>query len=635
MDQERAASYTPLRDSPQPAIPPADHCGRRPTKVLTLTILSTIFLVSLLAFIRTQGPRPPTPTTPSTPAEASRGAAQGVSEKNFQVASCDGRQPRFNWSNAMYSWQRTAYHFQPEKNWMNGPLYHMGWYHLFYQYNPDSAVWGNITWGHAVSRDMIHWLYLPFAMVPDHWFDWNGVWSGSATLLPDGGIVMLYTGDTDNYVQVQNLAYPANISDPLLLDWVKYPGNPVMVPPPGIAPKDFRDPTTAWVAPDGNWRVTIGSKVNKTGFSFVFQTTNFTSFQLLDGVLHAVPGTGMWECVDFYPVSTTSSNGLDTSANSPGVKHVLKASLDDTKEDHYALGTYDPVADKWTPDNPKMDVGIGLRVDYGRYYASKTFYDQKKGRRIMWGWMKETDVESDDVAKGWASVQTLPRVVGFDNKTKTNILQWPAEEVEKLRLNQTNFSNVELLPGSVVPLDVGQAAQLDIEAEFEVDKETLKGLEGGGEVEVGYDCVVGGGATGRGTLGPFGLIVLATDSLSELTPVYFYISRAANGNLTTFFCADESRSSKATDVDKRIYGSVVPVLDGVKFSMRLLVDHSIVESFAEGGRTCVTSRIYPTEAIFGATRAFLFNNATTATVTASLKIWEMDSAFIRPFPLHQ
>lgn len=282
----------------------------------------------------------------------------------------------------------------------------MGWYHLFYQYNPDSAVWGNITWGHAVSRDLIHWFHLPFAMVPDQWYDINGVWTGSATLLPDGQIVMLYTGDTIDSVQVQNLAYPANLSDPLLIDWIKYPGNPVLVPPPGIETDEFRDPTTGWLGPDGKWRITIGSRVNETiGVSLVYQTTNFTTYELLEGFLHAVPGTGMWECVDFYPVAINGSLGLDTSANGPDTKHVLKASLDDTKIDHYALGTYDPVTDRWTPDNPKEDVGIGLRVDYGRYYASKTFYDQQKKRRILWGWINETDTEEDDLEKGWASVQ--------------------------------------------------------------------------------------------------------------------------------------------------------------------------------------------------------------------------------------
>lgn len=83
-----------------------------------------------------------------------------------------------------------------------GPLFYKGWYHIFYQYNPESAVWGNIAWGHAVSEDMIHWLHLPSAMEPDNWFDANGVWTGSATILPDGQIVMLYTGSTDKNVQV-------------------------------------------------------------------------------------------------------------------------------------------------------------------------------------------------------------------------------------------------------------------------------------------------------------------------------------------------------------------------------------------------------------------------------------------------
>lgn len=242
-------------------------------------------------------------------------------------------------------------------------------------------------------------------MVPDQWYDINGVWTGSATLLPDGQIMMLYTGDTNASVQVQNLAYPANLSDPLLLDWVKYPGNPVMVPPYGIAYDEFRDPTTAWMGPNNTWRIAIGSTVNETGLALVFETTNFTTFELLEGVMHSVSGTGEWECVDFYPIAANGSNGLDTSANGPGIKHVLKASLDDTKVDVYAIGTYNSTTDKWTPDNPKEDVGIGLRVDYGRYYASKSFYDQNKKRRILWGWINETDTDTDDLEKGWASVQ--------------------------------------------------------------------------------------------------------------------------------------------------------------------------------------------------------------------------------------
>uniref|UniRef100_A0A5B6ZY93 beta-fructofuranosidase n=1 Tax=Davidia involucrata TaxID=16924 RepID=A0A5B6ZY93_DAVIN len=549
-----------------------------------------------------------------------RGVSQGVSSKSS--GPCLGGKPSYPWSNDMLAWQRTAFHFQPTKNWMNdpnGPLYYKGWYHLFYQYNPDGAVWGNIVWGHAISRDLI-------AMFADQWYDINGVWTGSATILPDGQIIMLYTGSTNKTVQVQNLAYPADLSDPLLVDWVKYSGNPVLVPPPDIAIHDFRDPTTAWYTSEGKWRITIGSKVNKTGITLIYDTKDFKSFELLDGTLHAVPGTGMWECVDFYPISETQENGLDTSVNGVGVKHVVKASLDDDKNDYYALGTYNADLIKWIPDDPKVDVGIGMRYDYGRFYASKTFYDENKKRRVLWGWIPETDSERADVKKGWASVQAIPRTILLDRKTGSNILQWPVEEIEKLRVSSREFDKVVMEAGSVMPIDVGTATQLDISAEFEIDKEASEKMN---ETNVMYNCNASGG---RGALGPFGLLVLADKSLSEQTPVYFYVAKGTDGNLKTFFCTDQSRSSEATDIAKPIYGSTVPVLEGEKLTMRILVDHSIVESFAQGGRTCIASRVYPTKAIYGEAKLFLFNNATGANITASLKIWQMNSAYTHSYP---
>lgn len=564
----------------------------------------------------------------------SRGVSSGVSEKslNLLFAGEGGASEAFPWDNSMLSWQRTSFHFQPEKNWMNdpnGPMYYKGWYHFFYQYNPNGAVWGDIVWGHAVSRDMIHWLHLPLAMVADQWYDKQGVWTGSATILPNGEIIMLYTGSTNESVQVQNLAYPADPSDPLLLDWIKHPENPVLVPPPGIGAKDFRDPTTAWLTSEGKWRITIGSKLNKTGVALVYDTEDFKTYELKEGLLRAVPGTGMWECVDFFPVSKKNGNGLDTSVNGAEVKHVMKVSLDDDRHDYYAIGTYDENKVLFTPDDVKNDVGVGLRYDYGIFYASKTFYDQHKDRRILWGWIGESDSEYADVTKGWASVQSIPRTVSLDTKTGSNLLQWPVAEVESLRLRSDEFKSLKAKPGSVVSLDVETATQLDVVAEFEIDKESL---EKTGESNEEFTCSSSGGAAQRGALGPFGLLVLADQGLSEYTPVYFYVIKGRNGNLRTSFCSDQSRSSQANDVRKQILGSVVPVLKGEKFSLRMLVDHSIVESFAQGGRTCVTSRVYPTKAIYGAARIFLFNNATEATVTASLKVWQMNSAFIRPFP---
>ncbi|CAI9762354.1 unnamed protein product [Fraxinus pennsylvanica] len=649
-DLENATSYTSIPDQPEAASSiPVGH--RRSKKLLAGILFSSVFLLSLILLYVNQQPESqtkvngtnqgksstPKPITPAArTAPPSRGVSQGVSEKTFRLTS--GENATYSWTNAMLSWQRTAYHFQPEHNWMNdpnGPLFHKGWYHLFYQYNPDSAVWGTITWGHAVSKDLIHWLYLPFAMVPDHWYDIKGVWTGSATILPDGQIVMLYTGDTYDVVQVQCLAYPANLSDPLLLDWVKYSGNPVLVPPPGIGPKDFRDPTTAWLSPDGDkWRITIGSKLNKTGISLVYETVDFKTYDMLDGYMHAVPGTGMWECVDFYPVSIKEVNGLDTSVNGPSVKHVLKASLDDDKNDYYALGVYDPIENKWIPDDPELDVGIGLRYDYGKFYASKTFYDQNKQRRILWGWIRETDSEDDDILKGWASVQSIPRTVVFDQKTGSNILQWPVSEVEELRSESVEFGNVKLGPGSIFPLKVDTPSQLDIVASFEIDEDAFEGTVEV-DADASYSCPTSGGAANRGKLGPFGVIVLGDKTLSEGTPIYFYITKGANGKAETHFCADELRSSLAPDVEKVVYGSKVPVLDGEKYSLRSLVDHSIVESFAQGGRTVITSRVYPTKAVDGAARVYLFNNATKVSVTASVKMWNMGTADIRTFPLNE
>ncbi|XP_073220755.1 acid beta-fructofuranosidase isoform X2 [Cicer arietinum] len=629
-------SYVPVSDELHATGPSAVLRGR--SKTVVAVFWGMLVVVSLVA-LTSNGNIDHVSTSASTNKDLNtetlpaRGVCAGVSEKsNTRLFTNNNNGEWFPWNNSMLSWQRTAFHFQPEKNWMNGPLYYKGWYHFFYQYNPNGAVWGDIVWGHAVSRDLIHWFHLPLAMVADKWYDQKGVWTGSATILPNGEVIMLYTGATNELVQVQNLAYPSDPSDPLLIDWIKYPKNPVLFPPPGINVHDFRDPTTAWLTSQGKWRISIGSKINKTGIALVYETQDFRTFERVEGVLRAVPKVGMWECVDFYPVSTKLEKGLDTSAYGVDVKHVMKVSLDDDRHDYYTIGNYEENGADFVPDDIQNDVGIGLRYDYGIFYASKTFYDQNKERRVLWSWIGESDSEYADVTKGWASVMGIPRTVVLDKKTGSNLLQWPVEEVESLRLKSNKFENLKAMPGSVVSLDIETATQLDIVAEFEIDKEAIEKTD---QTNEEYNCKTSGGAAHRGALGPFGLLVLANDGLSEYTPIYFYVVKGNDGNLKTSFCSDQSRSSLATDVDKSVFGSFVPVLENEKLSLRILVDHSIVESFAQGGRTTVTSRVYPTRAIYGDAKLFLFNNATEATVTASLKVWQMNSAFIKPFSPEQ
>ncbi|MCE0480874.1 Beta-fructofuranosidase, insoluble isoenzyme cwinv1 [Datura stramonium] len=120
---------------------------------------------------------------------------------------------------------RTAYHFQPPRNWMNdpnGPMIYKGIYHLFYQYNPESAEMGNIAWGHSTSTDLLNWTIHPLALLPSDSYDINGCWSGSATMLQDGTTAMLYTGRDSQKVQLQNLAVPKDPSDPYLVEWIDH-----------------------------------------------------------------------------------------------------------------------------------------------------------------------------------------------------------------------------------------------------------------------------------------------------------------------------------------------------------------------------------------------------------------------------
>ena len=286
-------------------------------------------------------------------------------------------------------------------------MYYKGLYHLFYQYNPKGAVWGNIVWAHSVSKDLINWESLEPAIYPSKWFDSYGCWSGSATILPNGEPVIFYTGIGDkNNSQIQNYAVPANMSDPYLREWVKPDDNPIVNPDVSVNGSAFRDPTTAWWA-DGHWRILIGSKRNHVGVAYLYRSRDLKKWAKTKHPLHSVQGTGMWECPDFFPVSLSGKNGLDPSVNGQNVKHALKVSLDLTRYEYYTLGTYDNKKEKYFPDEGLVDGWAGLRLDYGNFYASKTFFDPSTNRRILWGWANESDAVQQDTNKGWAGILVI------------------------------------------------------------------------------------------------------------------------------------------------------------------------------------------------------------------------------------
>ncbi|KAJ7516180.1 hypothetical protein O6H91_22G045900 [Diphasiastrum complanatum] len=472
--------------------------------------------------------------------------------------------------------ERTSFHFQPERNWMNdpnGPMFYKGYYHYFYQYNPDAAVWGS----------------------------------------------------SNESLQSQNKAVPEDLSDPLLRKWVKVSQNPMLVPPPGIGHTDFRDPTTAWLESDGLWRIAIGAKEGTTGLALVYKTSDFLNWTLQRSFLHQIAGTGMWECVDFYPVSLTGTNGLDTSKvqGNQLVKHVLKASLGSNKHDYYTIGTYSTDLKTFVADDPTRDVGLGLRYDYGKFYASKTFYDPAQERRILWGWANESDSQLDDIKKGWASVQTIPRTLVLDHDTGSNLLQWPISELDSLRGDKVVKQDILLDGGAMLKVDGASGAQLDIEVTFKYpDVQTL-------DVPLEQkECVCSqGGAAQRGVFGPFGLLVLAADDLVEQTAVYFYLTLRPNGKWMTTVCSDQSRSSLAKGIDRTVYGTSINIAPKENFlSLRLIVDHSIVETFVQQGIACITSRVYPTLAVERDAHVLLFNNGSESIAMHTLEIWQMSNA---------
>ncbi|XP_076916522.1 beta-fructofuranosidase, insoluble isoenzyme CWINV3-like [Bidens hawaiensis] len=523
---------------------------------------------------------------------------------------------------------RTGYHFQPSKNWMNdpnGPVYYKGVYHFFYQYNPYGPLWGNMSWGHAISYDLINWLHLDIALIPNDPYDINGCFSGSITILPTGEPVIIYTGVDENLHQLQNLAFPKNSSDPLLNEWVKSSLNPILTPPDGVDPLNFRDPSTGWMGADGEWRVVIGAKINTQGSGILYKSKDFKSWVKTSSSLHFSNKTNMLECPDFYPVAVNGTNGLDTSVQGNNIRHVFKASFHD--HDYYVLGKYDPKNDQYDVGVDFMDNNKeSLRYDYGRFYASKSFYDNEKKRRILWSWVNEGDTNSGAVSKGWSGLQTIPRSIWLSEKGD-QLVQWPVKELEELRTRKVHYGNKKLTGGSMIKISGITASQADVEITFSLSN--LKNAEVlSAEVVDPQILCTQKNASMSGNFGPFGLLVLASRDLTEHTAVFFRVFRTAK-SFQVLMCVDQSRSSLRPEVDKLIYGAFL-ALDPryKKISLRTLIDHSIIESFGANGLACITARVYPKLAIGDEAYLYAFNNGTQSLSISSLNAWSMKKAQI-------
>ncbi|MFJ8629558.1 GH32 C-terminal domain-containing protein [Streptomyces sp. NPDC093568] len=199
---------------------------------------------------------------------------------------------------------RPQFHFTPEKNWMNDPnglVYYKGEYHLFYQYNPNGNSWGDMSWGHAVSKDLVHWEELPLALSHD---DEEMVFSGSAVVDWDNTtgfgtkrnppMVAIYTSAYKNGgKQAQSLAYSTDRGR----TWTKYQGNPVI----DIGSTDFRDPKVQWYEPTKSWLMTVSlSAEHKVRF---YSSKNLKDWESQSEFGPAGATGGVWECPDLFPLA--------------------------------------------------------------------------------------------------------------------------------------------------------------------------------------------------------------------------------------------------------------------------------------------------------------------------------------------
>ncbi|VVB05009.1 unnamed protein product [Arabis nemorensis] len=519
----------------------------------------------------------------------------------------------------------------------NGPVYYEGFYHLFYQYNPKGATWGNIVWGHSVSKDLVNWEVLEPAIHPSKWFDIKGTWSGSITIVPGKGPVILYTGLNHNGTQLQNYALPRDSSDPYLREWVKPDDNPIVIPDYTMNGSAFRDPTTAWFSKDGLWRMIVGSQRDDVGIAYLYRSRDFKKWVKGKHPIHSRVSTGMWECPDLFPVSLTQ--GLESDDIGSNNTHVLKVSLDLKRYDYYTLGTYDPKKERYVPDGQSPDGWDGLRYDYGNFYASKTFFDYKKNRRILWGWANESDTIFDDMLKGWAGLQAIPRTVLLDS-SKKQLLFWPVEEIESLRSDSIGMNSLEVKTGQRFEVEGITPAQADVEVTFEIGS-----LEKAETFDPSFkfkplELCMRKGSNVTGGVGPFGLITLATPDLEEYTPVFFRVFKdPSTRKPKILMCSDARASSLKQDEgprrEEKMYkpsfaGFVDTDLHKGRIALRSLIDHSVVESFGALGKTVITSRVYPVKAIKKNAHLYVFNNGTQTVTVESLNAWSMKS----PLKMH-
>nr|WP_129955450.1 glycoside hydrolase family 32 protein [Rahnella sp. RFA10(1/100)] len=424
------------------------------------------------------------------------------------------------------------YHLAARAGWINDPnglIWFDGWYHAFYQHHPYSTQWGPMHWGHARSKDLLHWEHLPVALAPEGPEDKDGCFSGSAVVDGDT-LALIYTGhkfhgdagNDENLYQVQCLATSR--------DGIHFKREGIIIDtPPDL--HHFRDPKV-WREGD-SWYMVVGARVGDTGQIRLYRSADLRQWQD-EGILdEAQAGMGfMWECPDFFTL-----NGKRVLMFSPQGMAAQGFENRNLFQSGYLVGD-------WQPGEPFVRTGEFVEMDHGHdFYAPQSFLTPD-GRRIVIGWLDMWESPMPEQQDGWSGMLSLPRELSL---TEDNRLQMrPSKEVEALR--QAWF------PWPVSTLK---------------NQQTLMANKGEAmEVVLYWDCASSDAEQYGLSLGE-GLRVYVDTQMQRLVLERRYPQYGLCG----------TRS--------------VPLVPGAPLALRMFIDSSSVEVFVNDGEACLSSRIYP------------------------------------------
>jgi beta-fructofuranosidase len=435
---------------------------------------------------------------------------------------------------------RPTYHFLPPSGWMNDPnglVWSENAYHLFYQCNPRSAAWGEICWGHAVSRDLVRWEHRPVALQPSPGgVDAVGCWSGYAVM--DGEQpTLLYTGVSrfNPLTHESDACICLARGDPAMNAWHKHARNPLVRPPTDLDLIGFRDP---FLWRDGQlWQMIVGAGIRGQGGAVLrYESPDLEHWTyrgpLLVGDAETARGwtDTVWECPQL--VTFAGQQALIVSTWADRVGHEPMVMLGKYDDGHFGV-----------EDSQRLDGGDSL-------YAAQVVRDASN-RWILLGWLREARDETQQLEAGWSGVMSLPRVLTLGATGRLE--QWPLPELEHLRGARFRLTNVSLTAGSLALEPRG--ATLEIRALLRPVGQSAGGVavrcsrDGGERTNVVYDWQTG-----------------------QLS-----VDRRAS-------------SLGASNASTRLSMHVSPRADA-SVELRIFLDGSTLEVFCHG--SCLSSRIYP------------------------------------------